>query len=97
VTTAERDTLGWEIWSRTHYDIAHLLDSGERSEKRVLHVLELLRRLVPYDQCGLLEARTGLAPRVVLVPAAPPEEEAWVVEMLSRLFERLAEEPSRRA
>jgi len=97
VTTAERDTIGWEIWSRTHYDIAHLLDSGERSEKRVLHVLELLRRLVPYDQCGLLEARTGLAPRVVLVPAAPPEEEAWVVEMLSRLFERLAEEPSRRA
>jgi len=55
----------------TLYDVAQLLESADGAAVRVRRVLELLRVLVPYEQCALLEAGRGYEPRVVLVPETP--------------------------
>ena len=60
----------------TLYDVAQLLESADGAAARVRRVLELLRVLVPYDQCALLEAGLGHEPRVVLVPETPLDEGA---------------------
>jgi hypothetical protein len=71
------------------YDIAHVLESADRAGERVLHVLELLRGVVPYEQCALLEARLGHEPRVVIVPPIPPDERAQLTGTLVHLFGEL--------
>jgi signal transduction histidine kinase/ActR/RegA family two-component response regulator len=81
--------------SRTLYDIAHVLGSAEGSEKRVVHVLELLHRLLPYDQCALLEAGPGRAPRVVLLPEPSHDEGALLTERLLGLLAGLVEDDAR--
>jgi hypothetical protein len=48
-----RDSLG-----RTLHDVAQVLESAQGSEERMLRVLELLRRIVPYETCALF-ARNG--------------------------------------
>jgi len=90
VTARGREAGGRELLTRTLYDIVHVLQSPEGSE--VLHVLELLRRLVPYEQCACLETQPGREPRLVLVPEAPPDERARLTELLLNLFARLVED-----
>ena len=46
-------------YGRTLYDVTQLLESADRADERMRRVLELLRDLVPYEQCALLEARLG--------------------------------------
>ena len=53
-TTKSGRTIG-----RTLYDVTQLLESADRADARVRRVLELLRDLVPYEQCAMLEARLG--------------------------------------
>ena len=53
-----------------------LLESADDADARVRRVLELLRHLVPYEQCAMLEARLGHEPRVVLVPETSSDERA---------------------
>ena len=42
--------------ARTLYDIAQGFDSPLDTEPRLRRALRLLRRIVPYHQCALLEA-----------------------------------------
>ena len=76
----------------TLYDVAQLLESADGADARVRRVLELLRVLVPYDQCALLEAGLGYEPRVVLVPETPPDEGARpLLSTLLELFGQLVD------
>jgi len=75
--------------------MAQVLESAEGSEQRVLHVVELLQQLVPYDQCALLEAQPGREPRLVVVPAVAPDERALLTESLMSLFGQLIEDHER--
>ncbi len=93
--TRRHEPGGRERFSRTLYDIAQVFESAEGSAERVLHVLELLRELVPYEQCALLEAEPGCEPCLVLTPPAPPEERDLLMERLMKLFGLFAEEHTR--
>jgi signal transduction histidine kinase/ActR/RegA family two-component response regulator len=95
MTTRRRNAEGRKPLSRTLYDMAQVLESAEGSEARVLHVVELLQEIVPYDQCALLEAQPGREPRLVVVPGAPPDERALLTEMLMSLFGQLLEDHGR--
>jgi len=75
---------------RTLYDIAQILESTDGADERVRHVLERLGRVCPYQQCGLLEARLGGDPRVVVVPEPSPEEQTLLTGTLVDLFDQLA-------
>ncbi len=86
---------GRECFSRTLSDIAQVFESGEGSAERVLHVLDLFRQLVPYDQCALLEAEPGREPRLVLTPPAPSDERDQLMETLMKLFGLFIEEHTR--
>jgi len=86
---------GRERFSRTLSDIAQVFESAEGSAQRVLHVLELLRELVPYEQCALLEAGRDREQRLVLVPPAPPDERDLLTERLMKLFGLFTEEHTR--
>jgi hypothetical protein len=86
---------GRERFSRTLSDIAQVFESAEGSAQRVLHVLELLRELVPYEQCALLEAGRDREQRLVLVPPAPPDERDLLTERLLKLFGLFTEEHTR--
>ena len=52
-------------------------------------------RLVPYEQCALLEAQLGHEPHVVLVPEPAPEERVVLTETLRRHL-RAARRPATR-
>jgi signal transduction histidine kinase len=81
-----------EVHGRALYDIAQVLESAVGAEKRVLRVLEILRQLVPYGQCALLEVEAGFAPRVLAIPALSPEEKNLLTDVLFKLFGTLLEE-----
>jgi hypothetical protein len=81
--------------TRTLYDVTQLLESADRADERVRRVLELLRKLVPYQQCAMLEARLGHEPQVVLVPDASPEERAVVTGALVDIFGQLVDPETR--
>ena len=68
---------------RTLYDMTQLLESADGADERVRRVLELLRDLVPYEQCAMLEARLGHEPHVVLVPETSPDERIVLTERCS--------------
>jgi len=95
VTTRRHKAGSRKPLSRTLYDMAQVLESAEGSERRVLHVLALLQRLVPYDQCALLEAQPGREPRLVVVPGVAPDERALLTETLMSLFGQLLEDHGR--
>jgi signal transduction histidine kinase/CheY-like chemotaxis protein len=78
--------------SRAYYDIAQVLAVADDAEARVVHVLERLRALVPYDRCAVLEASPGRAPRLVTAPGTPPDERADLLDTLSALLAPLVEE-----
>jgi signal transduction histidine kinase len=81
-----------ELHGRALYDIAQVLESAEGAEQRVLRALEMLRQLVPYEQCALLEAEAGFAPRVLAIPALSSEEKNLLTDVLLKLFGTLVEE-----
>ena len=84
MTRRKRATAGGESLSRAFYDIAQVLESAENSEERVVLVLERLRSLVPYEHCAVLEALPGREPRLITVPATPPEERHPVLTFAGR-------------
>jgi signal transduction histidine kinase/CheY-like chemotaxis protein len=79
-------------FGRTLHDITQVLESAQGSEERMLHVLELLRRIVPYEQCALFIAQPGREPRILVVPATPPDVRAKLSESLVHLHGRLLDE-----
>jgi signal transduction histidine kinase/CheY-like chemotaxis protein len=81
-----------ELLGRTLHDVAQVLESAEGSEKRMLHVLELLRRMVPYEQCALLVARPGRERLLLTMPTPLPEVRAVLSETLAGLHARLVDE-----
>src|SRR4029079_7121330 len=91
VTTRDSGSAREEHLGRALYDIAHALGSAGESDQRVLRVLEILKKIVPYERCALLHAQPGRAPRVLVAPAASPVDSA-VTQRLMGLFGLLAEE-----
>jgi signal transduction histidine kinase len=69
----------------TLYYIAQGLDAPLDAELRLRRALRLLRRIVPYDRCALLEAPAAGPARLVVEPDAPEEQAA-----LSRMLKRFA-------
>ena len=62
--------------ARTLYDIAQGFDWPLDPEPRLRRALRLLRRIVPYDRCGLLDTPAVGAPRLVVEPDAAVERES---------------------
>jgi signal transduction histidine kinase len=82
--------------AHTIYDIAQGFDSPLDAELRIRHALGLLRRIVPYDRCALLEAPAAGAARVVAEPDAPETREA-LRRVLTGFLTVLTDEPWRAA
>jgi signal transduction histidine kinase len=80
--------------ARTLYDIAQGFDWPLDPEARLRRALRLLRRIVPYDRCGLLDKPAVGAPRLVVEPDAPEEREG-VGRILRRFLSLVADEPHR--
>jgi signal transduction histidine kinase len=72
-----------ELVARTLYDIAQGFDWPLDPEPRLRRALRLLRRIVPYERCGLLDTPAVGAPRLVVEPDAPEER-----ERVSRILRR---------
>jgi signal transduction histidine kinase/ActR/RegA family two-component response regulator len=81
-----------EFLGRTLRDVAQVLECAKGSEERIVRVLELLRRIVPYDTCALFATRQGHEPRLVVAPGTPPEMLAALWETLDGLHRRLVDE-----
>jgi signal transduction histidine kinase len=81
---------------RALYDITQLLESADGADDRVQRVLVLLREVVPYDQCAVLEARLGHEPHVVVVPEPLPAERVFLTATLVDLFAALVDGKPRR-
>jgi signal transduction histidine kinase len=92
MTRRARDAADGEPLSRAFYDIAHLLESAEDSESRVIRVLERLRSLVPYGRCAVLEALPGREPRLVVAPGTPPLQRAKLTATTTALLRRLVDD-----
>jgi signal transduction histidine kinase len=82
--------------ARTLYDIAHSFDSCVDPEPRLRYVLRLLRRIVPYDRCALLEVPVDGHAGLVVEPDAPEEREG-LSRTLTRLLAVLIDEARRGA
>jgi signal transduction histidine kinase len=80
------------IEGRTLHEITQVLESAEGSEQRTLRVLGLLQRIVPYEQCALWKALPGREPRLLVVPAAGPDEQATLTQTLTHLHGVLVDE-----
>ena len=82
---------------RTLYDVTQLLESAERADERMRRVLELLRDLVPYQQCAMLEARLGHDADVMLVPEPSADERVRLTRLMVDIFGQLvdADAPTR--
>ncbi len=81
--------------ARTLYDIAQGFDSPFDTEPRLRRALKLLRRIVPYHQCALLEAVAGES-RVVVEPDSWQERES-LSPLLARFFTVLTDDAKRGA
>jgi len=82
--------------AHTLYDIAQGFDSPLDTEPRLRRALGLLRRIVPYDHCALLEVPAAGAARLVVEPDAQETREA-LDRVLTRLLTVLTDEPRRAA
>jgi signal transduction histidine kinase len=80
--------------ARTLYDIAQAFDWPLDPEPRLRRALRLLRRIVPYDRCGLLDAPAAGAPRLVVEPDAA-EERDGVRRILTRFLTLLTDDSQR--
>jgi DNA-binding CsgD family transcriptional regulator len=85
-----------ESVARTLYDIAQAFDSPLDAEPRLRRTLALLRRIVPYDRCALLEVPAAGAARLVVEPDTPKNREG-LGRVLPRFFTALTDEPPRAA
>jgi GAF domain-containing protein len=81
--------------ARTLYDIAQGFDSPLDTEPRLRRALKLLRRIVPYHQCALLEAAAGES-RLVVEPDSREEREA-LSPVLARFLNVLTDDAKRGA
>jgi signal transduction histidine kinase len=81
--------------ARTLYDIVQGFDSTLDSERRLRRALKLLRRIVPYDHCALLEVEAG-AEQLVVEPDNREEREA-LYPVLARFFTVLTDDAKRGA
>jgi signal transduction histidine kinase len=81
----------WRLFGRTLYDITQLLESADGAEGRVRRVLGLLRGIVPYDQCAMLEAAPGCERRFIMVPEAPADERPVLEDTLLNLLGQLVD------
>jgi len=81
--------------ARTLYDIAQGFDSPLDTEPRLRRALKLLRRVVPYHQCALLEAAAGES-RLVVEPDSREEREALNL-VLARFLTVLTDDAKRGA
>ena len=77
---------------RTLHDIASSLESADAPQGRIRHVLGLLREIVAYDQCALLEVQVGAEDRLSLVAEPSPHELAALGQALRLLFTRVSED-----
>jgi signal transduction histidine kinase/ActR/RegA family two-component response regulator len=91
MTDVAVDTGFGEAHSRAYYDISQLLESADDSDARVIQALQLLRALVPYDQCAVFEALPGRERRLVTAPGTPPEALAELTATTTALLGRLVE------
>ncbi len=80
------------LLGRALHEIAQVLESAEQSEKRMLRVLDLLRQIVPYEQCALLKAQPGRTASVLVAPATPSELRPTLSTTLIHLHGRLVDE-----
>jgi signal transduction histidine kinase len=80
--------------ARTLYDIAQGFDWPLDPEPRLRRALRLLRRIVPYDRCGLLDTPAVGAARLVMEPDTAEEREG-MSRVLRRFFTLLTEETHR--
>ena len=76
---------------RTLHDIASTLESSDRAIERIRHVLGLLREIVAYDQCGLLEVRPGAADRLIALPELTQPRMAALTDALAQLLTRVSD------
>ena len=83
-----------QLVARTLYDIAQGFDWLLDPEPRLRRALRLLRRIVPYDRCGLLDMPAVGGSRVVVEPDAP-EERDGVARILRRFVAVLTDEAHR--
>jgi signal transduction histidine kinase len=81
--------------ARTLYDIAQGFDSPLDTEPRLRRALKLLRRIVPYHQCALLEAAAGES-RLVVEPDSREEQES-LSPVLARFLTVLTDDAKRGA
>ncbi len=91
MTEDARDSAQESV-SRAFYDIAHLLESAEDSDARVIRALERLRSLVPYASCAVLDAQPGRASRLLVPPSASPAERTELMATTTALLGRLLEQ-----
>ena len=85
-----------ESLSRTLHAIVQVLESAEGFEERIVRVLEILKGIVPYEQCALYGASPGREPRLVVLPAILPDVRATLLETLTHLHRQLVDERSSR-
>jgi len=81
--------------ARTLYDIAQGFDSPLDTESRLRRALKLLRRIIPYRQCALLEAAAGES-RLVVEPDRREERES-LNPVLARFLTVLTDDAKRGA
>ena len=83
-----------QLVARTLYDIAQGFDWLLDPEPRLRRALRLLRRIVPYDRCGLLDMPAVGGSRLVVEPDAPDERDG-VARILRRFVAVLTDEAHR--
>lgn len=81
-----------ELLGRTLHGMALTLESAEGAEKRMLRVLELLRRLVPYERCALLAAPPGRPSLLLVEPTPSPEARGTLSQRVHGLLAQLVDE-----
>ncbi|HLK39718.1 MAG TPA: GAF domain-containing sensor histidine kinase, partial [Polyangiaceae bacterium] len=84
------DTLG-----ATLHDVVRTLESTRGSESRAVRVLELLRRIVPYELCALFHTPPGREPRLLLAPACSLDARQGIAATAAYIHELLVDERSR--
>ena len=68
-------------------EIAHVLMPTDGIEGRLRRALELLRQIVPYEQCAVVEAVPGSEPRIRLVPEPSSPAAGAIEPALLRLLD----------
>ncbi len=76
----------------TLHDITRALESYVGSEAREIRVLELLRRIVPFELCALLHMPPGGEPRLVIVPEAPLGAAQSISDTIFKLHSQLVDD-----